>query len=145
MGNATATPSPDQAKKRRKPKTAFKKGDPRASNATTWRPGQSGNPLGRLKLQLSNELIRGLNEHFTTGWGKSGTKGQEAIDRVWRDKPEVYLALIAKLVPQDIHVTKHSDDGMTRAQMQSRMEELLGKLGYAKTVAGEVLDNVPTE
>ena len=113
------------------------------SNANAWKPGQSGNPLGRLKLALSNELIRGLNEHFTTGWNNSGTKGQDAIDRVWRDKPEVYLAIIAKCMPAEPRLgDRLGDESMTPSQIRAEMTKILTDMGYEQTTQAEVIEKV---
>jgi hypothetical protein len=62
-----------------------------------WKPGQSGNPKGRPKgarNRLGTAFLEALEADFSE-------HGVEAIERVWRDKPEVYIKLVADLVPKE--------------------------------------------
>ncbi|MDH3257024.1 MAG: DUF5681 domain-containing protein [Nitrospinota bacterium] len=67
-------------------------------NLKPWQPGQSGNLKGRPKgarNKLSDDFVLALYDNFTK-------HGEEAIDTVRKDKPEVYLQIISKLLPRDI-------------------------------------------
>jgi hypothetical protein len=62
-----------------------------------WKPGESGNPKGRPKgarNRLGTAFLEALEADFSE-------HGVEAIERVWRDKPEVYIKLVADLVPKE--------------------------------------------
>jgi Family of unknown function (DUF5681) len=77
--------------------------------------GVSGNPKGRplsAKAQFSRELREAYRDHFAAN-------GADAIEKVFREKPEVYLALAVKLVPQEVHVQEN------RAMEQMTDEELI--------------------
>lgn len=66
--------------------------------AHLWKPGQSGNPAGRPKSargKLTDDFVAALYKDFTK-------HGEQAIDTVRKDKPEVYLQIISKLLPRDI-------------------------------------------
>src|SRR5262244_1565188 len=60
-----------------------------------WRPGESGNPTGRLRgsrNRLSEEVICALLRDFRE-------HGQKAIAKVRRDQPGIYLKVLALLIP----------------------------------------------
>lgn len=63
-----------------------------------WGEGQSGNPAGRPKgsrNKLANEFVDTLYADFQE-------HGKKAIETVRIDKPEVYVQIIAKLLPRDV-------------------------------------------
>lgn len=63
-----------------------------------WKPGQSGNPLGRPKgarSRLSEDFLAALANDFEQ-------HGAEAIQDVRTKKPEHYLKVIASLLPRGI-------------------------------------------
>lgn len=64
-----------------------------------WKPGQSGNPAGRPKgsrNKLGEEFIRALYEDFTA-------HGIDVIRTVREEKPDVYLKVVASLMPVEIN------------------------------------------
>ena len=68
---------------------------------TPWKPGQSGNPKGREKgarNKLDELFVRALYEDFKTG-------GIEAVQKCREEKPDVYLNVIAKVVPKQVDLT----------------------------------------
>jgi len=72
---------------RKAPKTAFK-------------PGQSGNPAGRPKgsrNKLGEDFIKALATDFEA-------HGVDAIKSVRAEKPDVYLKVIAQVLPRDINL-----------------------------------------
>jgi len=59
-------------------------------------PGESGNPNGRpkgSKHALSEAFLQDLIEHWRLN-------GVEAIDRTFREKPEVYLKIVSSISPR---------------------------------------------
>ncbi len=70
-----------------------------------FKPGQSGNPKGRergSKNHITKAFLEALTEDFLA-------HGKDVIERVRKERPEVYLKLVALLVPKDLDV-KHSGD-----------------------------------
>ena len=70
-----------------------------------FKPGQSGNPKGRekgSKNHITKAFLEALTEDFLA-------HGKDVIERVREERPEVYLKLVALLVPKDLDV-KHSGD-----------------------------------
>jgi hypothetical protein len=75
-----------------------------------WKPGESGNPKGRPKGArniLGTQFLEALQQHFEE-------KGVDAIERVWRDKPEVYIKLVADLVPKEASLTVNHGESFTK-------------------------------
>ena len=67
---------------------------------TRFKPGQSGNPKGRPKgarSRVSESLLEELAQHFET-------KGKDAIDVVFKERPHDYLKIIASLVPKQMEI-----------------------------------------
>ena len=65
-----------------------------------WKPGVSPNPNGRPKgarSKLDEKFVRALYEDFKKG-------GVKAIAKCREDKPDVYLGVIAKILPKQIDI-----------------------------------------
>ena len=63
---------------------------------TQFKPGQSGNPAGRVKgsrNKLSEAFIKALSDDFTEN-------GLAVIAQVRADKPDTYLNVIGRLMPK---------------------------------------------
>jgi hypothetical protein len=68
-----------------------------------FKPGQSGNPLGRPKgsrNKVSEKLLEALAIDFDA-------HGQNVIETVRAEKPHEYLKIVASLVPKHLEI----DDG----------------------------------
>ena len=68
---------------------------------TQFRPGNPGRPKGS-KNKITQKYLDRLWEHFKE-------HGNDVLDRVCRDRPDVYLKLVASLIPRDFDV-KHGGD-----------------------------------
>jgi hypothetical protein len=106
-----------------------------------WQPGQSGNPAGRPvgnRNKLNEKFILALHDDFVQ-------HGAKVIEQVRTDKPDIYLKVIASILPRELHVKDGSlFDGMSNEQL----DEILGSvravltarapsgLGDGKTTAG---------
>jgi len=110
-------------------------------SAPAWQPGQSGNPAGRpvgIRNKLNEKFILALHDDFVQ-------HGAKVIEQVRTDKPDIYLKVIASILPRELHVKDGSlFDGMSNEQL----DEILGSvravltartpsgLGDGKTAAG---------
>ena len=90
-------------------------------SAPAWQPGQSGNPAGRpvgIRNKLNEKFILALHDDFVQ-------HGAKVIEQVRTDKPDIYLKVIASILPRELHVKDHSTfDGMTNEQL----DEILGSV-----------------
>lgn len=71
-------------------------GSGRRANSRSWKPGQSGNPAGPkpgIKRQIEADFLRDMHRAWTE-------KGVEVIDRVIASNPDVYLRVMAQLLPR---------------------------------------------
>lgn len=65
-----------------------------------WKPGQSGNPKGRppgSKDKLGEAFVSALLDDFEEN-------GSQAIVTCRTEKPDVYLQVIARVIPKDVNV-----------------------------------------
>src|SRR5262245_14740429 len=81
-----------------------------------WQPGQSGNPAGRPignRNRLNEKFILALHDDFVQ-------HGAQVIEQVRKDKPDVYLKVIASILPRELHVKDRSlFDGMNDEQLDA--------------------------
>jgi hypothetical protein len=80
---------------------------PKRTQLGTWAPGHTGNKIGRppgALARFSKELRAAFGEHFNSPTPEGKTKGMDAIERVWKEKPDIYIAHAIRLVPQEVRV-----------------------------------------
>ena len=86
-----------------------------------WKPGQSGNPGGRpmgARSKLSEKFILALHEDFVEF-------GPNVVAKVRKERPDVYLKVIASILPRELHMKNESIfDGMPDEQI----DEIIGSV-----------------
>ncbi len=89
--------------------------------AEPWKPGQSGNPAGRPKgarNKLGEQFLAALQEDFEQ-------HGIEAIQNTRTTKPEVYVRVIAGLLPTEHRLTITDQfSEMTDDELTERLQRL---------------------
>jgi hypothetical protein len=88
--------------------------------AHLWGPGQSGNPAGRPKgsrNRLSEDFIADLHESWQT-------HGKTAIERCVAEKPDVYLKIVAGLLPKDLNLKVSNLNDLTDEQLLNKLKNL---------------------
>src|ERR1700704_3274225 len=94
-------------------------------------PGVSGNPGGssRARRDLNADTIREMHRAFREG-------GREAILKVMKTQPAIFLKLLVLLVPRELEVTRSGGlKSMSDEQIEAAIEVITDML--AKREAGE--------
>lgn len=78
-----------------------------------FKPGQSGNPLGRPKGARS-KLGEAFLEDMLTDWS---AHGKAVIEAVRADKPDQYLKVVASILPKELNVKVNELDDLTDEQL----------------------------
>ena len=96
-----------------------------------WKPGESGNPAGRPKgsrNKLSEEFV---NELYAD-WCQHGS---EVLKTVRETRPEVYVKVVASLLPRKVEAEisgpTHEDRVAERARLIAEYEEKHGPVPEA--------------
>ena len=102
-----------------------------------WQPGQSGNPVGRLRgsrNKLSEEVICALLRDFRE-------HGQKAIAKVRREQPGVYLRCLTLLIPRE-HKVEHSNPlkDLTDEQLEAMIEHIESSLAAQVGAAAKMIE-----
>lgn len=95
---------------------------------TRIKPGEVRNPRGRPKgarSKLGEDFLLALHKDFAT-------HGKEAIEAVREEKPDVYLKVIASVLPKEVevsgeiaHTTKEQRDAAMAAARRTLIEETI--------------------
>jgi Family of unknown function (DUF5681) len=88
--------------------------------AHLWRPGQSGNLAGRPKgrrNRLSEDFVAALYDDFQD-------HGSAAIAACRAEKPDVYVRVIASLLPRDVSIKVQQLDDLTDDQLLRKLAVL---------------------
>jgi hypothetical protein len=83
-------------------------------------PGQSGNPKGRPKGSR-NKLSDAFIADICASWEEHG---REVIERVREESPEVYLRVVASLLPKEVNVSTNRFDDMTDEELEEAIRAL---------------------
>jgi uncharacterized protein DUF5681 len=85
-----------------------------------WRPGQSGNPLGRPKGSRNK-----LSEDFLNAFAQDFERhGAGIIEKVREERPQDYLKIAASLLPKQMEI----EAGRSRPAYELTDEEILALL-----------------
>ncbi|WP_374634030.1 DUF5681 domain-containing protein [Ferrovibrio sp.] len=97
--------------------------EPAQKKDTKFKPGQVANPKGRPKgsrNKLGEDFLRELCADFAE-------HGRAAIEAVREKKPEVYMKVVADLLPKQIEVT-NPVDGISDDELIAIIGELESRL-----------------
>jgi hypothetical protein len=100
--------------------------------AHLWKPGTSGNPAGRprgSRNKLSEDFVAALYDDFQD-------HGSAAIAACRAEKPDVYVRVIAGLLPKDMTIKVQELDNLTD-------DQLLRKLAVLTEMARPLLAKLP--
>lgn len=100
-----------------------------------FKPGQSGNPAGRLpgsRQKLTNAFVQDLQESWEL-------HGKEALRRCAVEEPAVYVRTVAMLMPKDVNLSIDVESFVVRAPMVAASSEAWQTMASA---GGEVIDHV---
>lgn len=89
------------------------------------KPGQVLNPLGRQRgsrNKLGEEFVAALQKAFQE-------QGESAIQRVLASKPEVFLSIIAKVIPKEFLVKDNTLGGIDEQLLARILEAILQRGG----------------
>ena len=86
--------------------------------APAWKPGQSGNPVGRPKgsrNRLTEDFLADVHE----AWQE---RGKAAINAMAEDHPDRFCLMVASLVPKNIDIGKRPADPFDGMTIEAIME-----------------------
>lgn len=100
--------------------------------------GRSGNDASRARKALNADTIREMHRAFMVG-------GRDAIEKVLKTQPAVFLKLLVLLVPRELEVTHSAGvKGMTDEQIEQAIEAIQEML--ARRESGEnakLIEQIP--
>lgn len=92
----------------------------RGSEATQFKPGQSGNPAGRPKSSR-NKLGEAFLEALHADFEQHGT---DAIQQARLESPLGYIKVCASILPKDLNININPLEELTDEQLIERIRQL---------------------
>lgn len=86
-----------------------------------FKPGNPGRPKGS-RNKLGEDFVAALAADFAE-------HGSKVIVDVRTDKPDVYLKVIAQVIPKEVHHTVEDYDDLSDEQLAERFAALASRLG----------------
>lgn len=80
--------------------------NPKAENLKSYKPGHSGNPGGKpvgARNRLQAAFLNALGDDFAA-------HGKEALRRCREEKPDVYVRMVASLMPKELEIKRPLED-----------------------------------
>ena len=97
---------------------------PKHSGLVPWKPGQSGNPAGKPKgsrNKLGEAFLSALHDDFNE-------HGADAIVKCRENKPEVYVKVIAGLLPSEHTLNINRNEELSDDELRARIAGLAAQL-----------------
>ena len=98
-----------------------------AKKDTRFKPGDVPNPAGRPKGSR-NKLGEAFLADLLADWSEHGPV---VIAEVRRDKPEVYLKIVASILPAQLNVKVSDVDELTDDQLARQLAHVIASLAAA--------------
>ena len=101
-----------------------------------FQPGQVANPAGRpkgSKNKLGEAFVAALHEDFQE-------HGSQVIETVRLEKPDVYLKVIAQIIPKEFTIKTDAFDGISDEQLAAIVAAARASLGI---IDGSAIDVSP--
>lgn len=101
-----------------------------------FQPGQIANPAGRpkgSKNKLGEAFVAALHEDFQE-------HGPQVIETVRLEKPDVYLKVIAQIIPKEFTLKTDTFDGITDEQLSVILAAARSALGIIEGSGEDVTD-----
>jgi hypothetical protein len=106
-----------------------------------WVPGESGNPKGRplgSRNKLSEKFILALHDDFEE-------HGSAVIAQVRQERPEIYLKVIASLVPRELHFkSANAFEGMSDDELTSLLVDVRRSLSARAGESSSTGESTPS-
>lgn len=102
-----------------------------------YKPGQSGNPKGRPKGSR-NKLGEAFLSDMLEDWEEYG---KSVIESVRAEKPDVYMKVVASILPRDLNVNMNPLEDADDAELIQRLRELESVLRPFLGDQGDVADS----
>lgn len=107
-----------------------------------FKPGQkSANPSGRPKGSR-NKLGEAFLSDLLADWEAHGA---EVIESVRADKPEVYMKVVASILPKDLNVNVNKFEELSDEELKERLRDLYDAISPFVGAEGSGGDSSGTE